>query len=141
MDADLVERLRAAAEESFAGGPVLFAYLFGSRARGRPRPNSDTDIAVLLEDGLSKDERFWFGLRVPTPLLRAARTEVDLVVLNDAPLPLRGRVIRSRVVLYSRDDALRVSYESLTLRMFLDYEILARRLDDALLTEMAAGRR
>ena len=32
---------------------VRFAYLWGSRARGRARPDSDTDIAVSLAPGAS----------------------------------------------------------------------------------------
>lgn len=30
---------------------VLFAFLFGSQAKARPRPGSDVDIAVYLKDG------------------------------------------------------------------------------------------
>ena len=41
--ADLAERLKPEAD-------VAVAYLFGSRARGTARPNSDVDVAVLLDE-------------------------------------------------------------------------------------------
>lgn len=134
-------RLRAAAEAALPAEPVVVAYLFGSRAAGRPRPRSDTDVAVLVESGVPREERFALSLRLPDVFEPAARTEVDVVVLNDAPLPLRGRVLRQRIVLYSRDEPLRVRYESLTMRMYADFQVKARRLDQVLLAETAAGRR
>jgi uncharacterized protein len=38
------------------GARLQGLYLFGSRARGDHRPDSDADVAVILEDG---DWRFW----------------------------------------------------------------------------------
>jgi hypothetical protein len=70
---------------------------------------------------------------------RAGVGEIDLVILNDLPLRVRGRAIRERVVIYSRDEALRVRFESLTMREFLDFEIHAEPLDRALLGRIAAG--
>jgi uncharacterized protein len=66
--------------------------------------------------------------------------DVEIVVLNEAPLPLAGRILRNRTVLYSRDEPARVRYESLTLRMFFDFEIHARPLAEELLKGIAEGR-
>lgn len=139
MDEEFVERLRVAARESFVGEPVAFAYLFGSRAQGRPRPGSDTDIAVLLDDALDDQERFAFALRAFRPLERAAGTRVDLVVLNDAPLPLLGRILGNRVVLYSRDEPLRLRYESQTLRKYWDFAPRLEAMSRAYLAAVARG--
>lgn len=41
--------------------PIKSAYIFGSYARGNPHPDSDIDVAVVLEsvrDGSPFDERF-----------------------------------------------------------------------------------
>ena len=51
-DADLVDPLRRSLE---ADPDVVFAYLFGSQARGEAGPRSDVDIAVLLRDGVPRD--------------------------------------------------------------------------------------
>jgi predicted nucleotidyltransferase len=37
---------------------VELVYLFGSQATGQTHTDSDVDIAVLLNDGLTVDERF-----------------------------------------------------------------------------------
>lgn len=141
MDDNLVDRLRAAAREALPGEPVVVAYLFGSRAAGRPRPRSDTDVALLLDHVPEPAARRALLARVATAFEAAARTEVDLVVLDDAPLPLRGRVLRDAVVLWSADEPRRVRYESLTRRMAADHALAFARLDRVLLAETAAGRR
>lgn len=142
MDSELVSRLEHAALRVFAGTPVRFAYLFGSRAVGRPRPSSDVDVAVFLGGEVDRAD----GLGVRLGLARRLATEagepdVDLVVLDHAPLPLVGRVLQSRIVIYSRDEPARVRFESLRLRQFLDFQIRAEPLDRLLLAEIAAGRR
>ena len=38
------------------GSRLVDVFVFGSRARGDARPDSDVDLAVILEDG---DWRFW----------------------------------------------------------------------------------
>ena len=77
----------------FAGEPgVQAAWLFGSHAEGRSHRESDVDVAVLLEHGRFPEARARFEVRVAmTADLIAVlhRNEVDLVVLNDAPPPVR----------------------------------------------------
>ncbi len=134
------ERLRTAAPVAFEGSGVVFAYLFGSRATGRARPDSDVDVAVYL-DPPPRDP-------LAEALALAARLEdasgvggIEVVVMNDAPLPLLGRILRERIVLYSRDEPARVAFESLAFREFLDFEFHARQLDRELLRRHAEGRR
>jgi hypothetical protein len=66
---------------------------------------------------------------------------VEVLVLNGAPLPIRGRVVRQRVVIYSRDEPARVAFESRTLREFFDFQIHAAPMDEQMLRETADGRR
>ncbi len=96
---------------------VCFAYLFGSVAQGAARPGSDVDIAVLtrprgtlLDDARLQDE------------LAAAlgRDDVDLLVLDDAPLWLRYRVVAGKVV-FSRDERCRIAFREWTEKEFLDF--------------------
>jgi predicted nucleotidyltransferase len=49
VDHSRIARLREAAELVFDQSPVCFAYLFGSAATGRDRPDSDIDVAVYLD--------------------------------------------------------------------------------------------
>ncbi len=88
---ELIERRLEAIDE------ILFAYLFGSRAGGRPRPDSDWDVAVFLRDGMTKRQRFDVRVRLAAELEELGK--VDVVVLNDAPPLLAHRVLTGRRVL------------------------------------------
>lgn len=136
----LLEQLRDTARK-LAGEPVAFAYLFGSRATGGARPDSDTDIAVLPVSGLSAGQRHALRDRIANIFEATAHSEVDVVLLDAAALPLRGRILRQREVLYSADEPLRVSWESLTGRMFADSRLKLDDLDRELLARTATGRR
>ncbi len=106
----------------FAGTPVLLAYLFGSRAEGRVHLGSDIDVAVLLEEGLTRQEQRRWQMKLIGRLIDALRTDrVDLLILNDAPPFLRHRVIRPRRRLYVRDERVRVDFEVRTMQEWFDW--------------------
>ncbi len=141
MSRQTIERLREAADEAFGDTPVLFAYVFGSVARGNATATSDVDVAVYLDPAASADP-LNLSLELARRLAPAARPHnVEVVVLNDTPLPLTGRAVKERTVIYSRDEPSRVAFESLTVREFLDFEIHARPLDERFLRDIATGRR
>lgn len=139
---DVVQRVSAAAPDVLADEPVVFAVLFGSRAAGTARDDSDTDVAVLLTDDVLPSQYLDVQLRLVRCLSRASGVgDIDLVVLNDAPLPLRGRVVGSGVPLYSADEPARVEYVSRTFREYVDVQALFAGLDRELLRQIALGER
>ncbi len=141
MTEPVEETLRRAAR-LLAETPVRFAYLFGSHVTGTARPDSDVDVALLLDEHIRPDDYLEVTLELARALASASGLgNLDAVVLNDAPLTLRGRVLRSRVVLFSADEPGRVEYESRTLREFTDFDYHASRLDRELLGQIAAGER
>jgi len=103
-------------------GNILFAYLFGGLARGRFSPLSDVDLALFLKKEKKTDYLETFG--DITEILGTG--EIDLVILNKAPLSLSGRILQSRKVLVDKAPFVRHRYESLTLRMFFDFSIKER---------------
>jgi predicted nucleotidyltransferase len=113
---------------------VVFAYLFGSAARRELTPLSDVDVAVFL-DNPSGSVRA--RLEILDSVSRWLRTDrVDLVVLNNAPVALAGRILHEREVLADRRPPVRHEFESLTLRMFHDF----RYMEHAILEERFDGR-
>ena len=76
---------------------VLFAFLFGSRAGGKPRPDSDWDIGVYTSDALTAEQRFDLRRRLLTELQEVG--SVDVVILNDAPPLLAQRVLQGSSIL------------------------------------------
>jgi predicted nucleotidyltransferase len=80
------------------GPPLQLAILFGSRARGTARPDSDIDLAILPEDpALSlRDESL-----LVANLEHATGARVDLVRVDHAAPALRWRIARDGIVLLS----------------------------------------
>lgn len=100
---------------------VLFAYLFGSLAKGKLTPLSDVDIAVYLSNGgdIAREK-----IEILGELMNILGTEeIDLVVLNTASLPLRARIIDKKMVVTDKDPFLRHKFESLTLREYFDFSV------------------
>ncbi|GBD99267.1 nucleotidyltransferase domain protein [bacterium BMS3Abin07] len=121
---DIKERL-ACIEDYLGQHPqVIFAYLFGGLAREDHSPLSDVDMALYVKD----PKRFGY-LTDYTKITNLLGTdELDLVILNRAPLSLAGRILLSRKVLVDKDPFLRHRYESLTLRKFFDFRIKERAI-------------
>ena len=134
-------RLIAALERE----PISAAYLFGSRASGTAGPLSDTDLAVLVEPTIGIDERFRLRLELIAQATRLLRTDrVDLIVLNDAPVLLRHRVIRDGELLVERERTAGVRFETATILEYLDTKPLRAELARGVqrrLTEGTFGRR
>jgi predicted nucleotidyltransferase len=104
---------RAAIRELLqADDRVSFALLFGSRATGRARHDSDWDVGVYLSDGLSNEERWQFRLQTIAALEPAI--PVDLVILNDAPALLAHRALSGELFVL-RDRTAHVRFYTRTL--------------------------
>ena len=100
---------------------VACAYLFGSAARGDAGVRSDADVAVLLEED---PPRTLAGLQfeIAGDLEDHLGREVDLVVLNTAPVDLAMRVLRDGQLLFDRNPSIRIRFEVRTRNEFFDLE-------------------
>lgn len=106
----------------------MFAYLFGGLARQTTSPIADLDIALYFEEDVDMVEE---KLVVLGQLMERLDTdEIDLVVLNTAPLPLKARVIQNKQVLVDRKPFLRHVFESLALREYFDFFLEERAIFD-----------
>ena len=98
-----------------ARGDVLVAYLFGSAARDEMRPDSDVDVAVLIDQSVgSAPSRLTLAsmrANLQADLQEAVHRPVDLVVLNHASPDLVHRVLRDGVILVERDRSARIRFE------------------------------
>ena len=119
----------------FEPEPLVAAYLFGSQARGASGPLSDVDVAVLASESLAgKGARFDLRLRLTNALISMLQVnQVDVVVLNDAPLLLQHRVLRDGLVLFCRDELARVRYETQAILKYLDFQHIEHMHNEALM--------
>jgi predicted nucleotidyltransferase len=119
---------RDAVVDSLRRTGASFALVFGSRARGEHRPDSDLDVAA------------WW----PGPHPRSWEVEqapgVDLVVLNTAPLELAGRIALEGEILFDDDPPNRVCWVATTRKIWLDERPRFTRAHREFLEAVARGR-
>lgn len=100
---------------------VVAAYIFGSAASDKRRPDSDMDIAVLLNEEGSPIDRKALRERLLPPLCRALRDDVHLLVLNDASYLARAQVFSKGELLYARDESQLARFRMKSYALFADF--------------------
>jgi predicted nucleotidyltransferase len=119
---ELVGRLRRALQRILGEQPVRLAYLHGSAASGQTHPFSDVDLALVIEDVLTPLEHLKLILRTQVDLAdECGIPNVDVRVINDAPLVLRGRVVTDGILLFAKNEQERIAYEIDTRLRYFDY--------------------
>ena len=100
---------------------VQAAYIFGSAASDRARPDSDVDIAVLVSGKVMDRDPWKYRLRLMGDLIAALnRDDVDLILLNQAPPLLAHRVISRGKLILERSASARVAFQVRTVNRYLD---------------------
>jgi uncharacterized protein len=124
---------------------VAAAFLIGSQARGSAGPLSDVDLAILHIPGLGSRERLDLRLSLIAAAGAALGTsEVDVVLLNDAPPLIRHRALRDGVRLVDRKPKERIDFQVRTMNDYVDTEPLRRLVSRRLrksVAEDSFGRR
>jgi len=106
---------------------VLFAYLFGSKAKGNANKRSDWDIAVYFEGPKKKGED-WPAFNLEAVLSRAVKGEVQVMSLNDNLPPLLGfEIVKDGIILIDQDPDFRLDFENRMLRRYHDWQYFLRR--------------
>ena len=109
------------AESLRAHREIAAAYVFGSVASGRTRNGSDVDVAVLLGRPLSRPRTLDYRLQLMAELGSALRrTDVDVVILNDAPPLLAHRVLSKGRLVLQRSASARVRFQVQTAGRYSD---------------------
>ncbi len=98
MDDPVLSRFRAAVENAY-GDRIARIVLFGSRARGDARADSDYDIGLFLNDMGGFDHEAQVLASIETDLLTATGA-----VVNTLPLPARALADRTGWMLEMRRD-------------------------------------
>lgn len=121
---------------------VSSLYLFGSRAQGIARPNSDYDFAVLLHDAsvvkpgkntLPLYQKFYDLLTdvIPTG---SGNLIVDIIFLQSGvSLELQANVVKYGVVLFDEAPRARLDYEQQVMMRIADLRPIIDMMDQAIL--------
>jgi predicted nucleotidyltransferase len=118
------EIIRKIAEVLKKEKKVVFAYLFGSFLSSKYA--NDIDLAVYVKGKVAAN----FEARLALKLEKEIGKEFDVFVINDKPTLFLSEVFRRGKLVFSRDENLRVRFETEKLPEVLEYNELMRRFDE-----------
>jgi len=112
---------------------VLLGYLYGSFLRHSGF--HDIDIGLLVSGEREPYELYQYTMGIASDLERCItpRYEIDLRILNDAPVEFQYEVVKTGHLLVTRDEDTRVTFEVGVIAKFLDLKDLYDGIDRALL--------
>ena len=118
---------------------VSAAWVFGSVATGKDRPDSDIDIAILFIEGLDKQARFNLRLDIAAELSGLTGREVDVIDMQASPLFLQHQVRRFGYLLLENDHAYRVDYDVKSRRQYLDFAPRLKKRNRQIINKVLEG--
>jgi uncharacterized protein len=101
---------------------IALAYLHGSFPT---RAFRDIDLAVVVND-TGRRKSLQYELDMESELEQFIGFPFDVRILNQAPLSFRFSVIRSGVLLFSRNEGFRSDFEALTIVEYHDFDFVRR---------------
>ena len=109
-------------------------YAFGSAAHDELLPLSDLDFAVLLSNNYDKSAYLDKQLEVIDLLNDVFRTdEIDLVIMNNAPLTFCYNIIKTGKMLYCRERTELVDFQERLTKLYLDFKYFRDGFDERFL--------
>src|SRR5947209_5321337 len=108
----------------FTQSPVNAAYLAGSLSTRTSFGHlTDVDIAIMLMEKIKSDQFLDYQLYFFSELAKRLESDnIDVMILNQASLLLKLQVIKYGQILFSRDEKLRVSFETKAVMDYLDFK-------------------
>lgn len=92
--------------------------LFGSQVQGKARPDSDIDIAVIMNNPSLKDESKAIGI---------GNEKYDISLFHKLPLIVKFRVLKEGSVIFCRDDSYLKKVKLDTIKFYLDFAPIINR--------------
>jgi predicted nucleotidyltransferase len=113
---------------------IVALYAFGSLATGDLKPLSDLDFGILVSGKLDKQKRFDKHLDLIGKFNEVLKTdEVDLVMMNDAPMHFSHNIIKSGKLIYCKSKTELADFIEKTIKLYLDFRFFRDAFDDTFL--------
>ena len=107
---------------------ILFAYIFGSFVS--KENYHDIDIAVFLRSDFDKNNYTEFPYGYESKLLSELnillKYKIDLLVINNANITIVKKIINNGILLFSKADKKRISFENHIRKLYIDAENLRK---------------
>jgi len=114
-----LDMLKQIISSQFTG--IKLAYLYGSFAQGTAAENSDVDIAIVFHDHTLPSRLSPLETSMALEIEKHIQREVDLRIINNAPLSFLYQVVNIGQPLFMASDEERINFESYVLSRFFDF--------------------
>ena len=130
LPANVTKKIPAVTAKIAKDVTVVALYSFGSLAEGNLKPLSDLDFGILLSETIDRQGRFDKSIDLIGIFNDVLRTdEVDLVILNDAPLRFARQIVATGKLLFCRDQNRLVDFIEKTTKRYLDFKPVREQFD------------
>ncbi|OGF68002.1 MAG: hypothetical protein A2Y62_20390 [Candidatus Fischerbacteria bacterium RBG_13_37_8] len=118
---------------------IVAIYLFGSYARGEQDALSDIDLAFLFRRNFlcTFDEQLNYLEKINSIL---KTDEISFVILNEAPLLFKYKIISAGKVLYCANQQERLDFEQYVEDLYFDFKPVLAIYDNELLLQVKDGK-
>ena len=132
MEQTIIEKIKS---YLYSRDEVVTAYIFGSYTTEKVSSMSDIDIAVLLRDSVDSKEYGHIKLTITNDLIEQISFDrIDIVLLDIASPLLSHEVLKKGMLLFSKDETMRIQYTANAIMQYLD-TIYLRSVQDRILHE------
>ena len=131
---DITDRLPVLIEKIEKDQDIVALYAFGSLTAGDLKPLSDLDFGTLISGKLDKQKRFDKHLDLIGKFNEVLKTdEVDLVMMNDAPMRFSHHIIKSGKLIHCTNKIELIDFIEKTIKLYLDFRFFRDTFDDTFL--------
>lgn len=138
---NIKQKLCQIAPAVFGESPVLFAYLYGSYAKGVAHAFSDLDVGIFVQKLDVKaclELELSLALRIDEKLDHMVQAEVR--VINRLPLVIKGKILTDGELIYSIAEDKRVEFETQVRKAYFDFLPVLLQYRDAYRQKLLLGR-
>ena len=128
-------KLSSGCEKLLKEKGVLLVYLFGSEVTGFYGVKRDVDIGVLLSSQEAPYIDIYTELyKIFSPFFKGK--ELDLLLLNEAPLSLKWEIVNTGKVLFEKKKGFSLDYKEKILKEYVDFQFHLKRFNRAVLEKI-----
>ena len=127
---DVTDRIPGLINRLSKDKEIVALFSFGSLAAGDLKPLSDIDFGIFVSPTLDKKQLFDKHLELIGVFNEQFDTdEVDLVLMNDAPVRFSHSIIKSGKLLFCSDYSVLREFIEKTVKVFLDFRYFRDEFD------------
>ena len=118
---------------------IGIVYIFGSRAQGLAKKDSDIDIGIIFAEPFENSGLLLIYEKLYSLFLTAYRkqkAEIDIVFLQSASLAFQFNAIKYGKVVFEISSVFRASYEEKIMLFHSDFEPLSKEFDKMVLARI-----